>query len=195
VDNAGTITEWVKRLRQGDPQAPEKLFACYAHRLIGLAERHLSRKMAGRIDGEDVVQSVFRTFFRRHARGEFRIDSSDKIWRLLVRITLLKAKAKGRYHTAGLRDVRAEADGDVQAWWHEALAREPGPAEAVTLLDLIENLLRDRPPLFREILERRLQGHGATEIAKQLHISRSNVYHVLSQLQERLMDSVSRRQS
>jgi DNA-directed RNA polymerase specialized sigma24 family protein len=114
VDNAGTITEWVKRLRQGDPQAPEKLFACYAHRLIGLAERHLSRKMAGRIDGEDVVQSVFRTFFRRHARGEFRINSSDKIWRLLVRITLLKAKAKGRYHTAGLRDVRAEADGDVQ---------------------------------------------------------------------------------
>ena len=54
-----------KRLRGGDPRAAEELFARYAERLVRLAQRHLGRKVATREDGEDVVQSVFRTFFRR----------------------------------------------------------------------------------------------------------------------------------
>jgi RNA polymerase sigma-70 factor (ECF subfamily) len=192
MSHAHTITHWVRRLRDGDPRAPEKLFAYYARRLIRLAQQHLSRKMASRIDGDDVVQSVFRTFFRRHARGEFEIDNSTKFWRLLVKITLLKARAKGRHHTAALRDIRAEADVKEQAWWHEVVARDPEPAEAVALVDLIESLLRNRPPLFRQVLEMRLQGLGATEIARQLQISRQNVYQVLRQLQERLEHFICR---
>src|SRR5438552_7474317 len=160
------ITVWAERLRAGDPRAAERLFACYAERLGHLARQNLSRKLAGRIDSEDVVQSVFRTFFRRNARGEFHIDSSAKIWRLLVKITLLKARAKGRYHTADKRDVRSERLEDAR--WLEALAREPGPAEAAAFIDLLESLLKDRPPLFREVLQLRLEGQGPTAIAKEL---------------------------
>jgi hypothetical protein len=54
----------------------ERLFTRYARRLIGLAEQRLSRALAGHLDGEDVVQSVFRMFFRRSATGAFRVDSS-----------------------------------------------------------------------------------------------------------------------
>ena len=68
------VAEWLQRWRSGDAQAAEQLFTRYARRLTGLAEQHLSRKLAGRLDGEDVVQSVFRTFFRRSAAGEFRIE-------------------------------------------------------------------------------------------------------------------------
>src|SRR5262245_34433015 len=74
--------------RDEDAQVVALLFERYARRLAHLAEQHLSRKLAGRLDGEDVVQSVFRTFFRRSALGEFRIDSSDQIWRLLVKMTV-----------------------------------------------------------------------------------------------------------
>ena len=48
------------------------------------------------MDADDIVQSVFRTFFRRAQAGEFRIDSSAQLWQLLVRITVLKAQ-----HQAG----------------------------------------------------------------------------------------------
>src|SRR5687767_7041763 len=92
------VTELVRRWREGDGEAAEQLFARYSERLVRLAEWHLSHKLAGRLDGEDVVQSVFRTFFRRSAMGEFRIDSSAQIWRLLVQMTMLKACAKGRHH-------------------------------------------------------------------------------------------------
>jgi RNA polymerase sigma-70 factor (ECF subfamily) len=140
------------------------------------------------MDSEDVVQSVFRTFFRRSSSGEFLIDSSAKIWRLLVKITLLKARAKGRFHTAGMRDVRAETVPEEDNWWLQVRARDPGPAEAAAFVDLIESLLRNRPPLFKEVLQMRLEGQGPTDIARQLGLSRQNVYQVLKQLQERLSD-------
>src|SRR6516164_4738609 len=126
MDAPSPIAELVERLRSGDPQAAEELFARYAQRLTHLAEQQLSRKLAARFDGADVVQSVFRTFFRRSARGEFRIDSSTELWRLLVQITLQKTRAYGRQHTAGVRDVTAEAPGGA-ALLREAAAHEPGP--------------------------------------------------------------------
>src|SRR5437762_5158584 len=156
MDKPASIPPLVQRLRDGDPQAAEDLFQRYAERLVRLAEQHLSRKVAGRVDGEDVVQSVFRTFFRRSAEGEFRIDSSAEIWRLLVKITLLKARAQGRRHTAGVRDVAAESPA-ADAWLREALARDPGPADAAVFLDQVAALLRGLPPLYGTILEMRLQ--------------------------------------
>src|SRR3712207_1477794 len=93
------VARLLERCRSGDQQAAAQLYGRYAQRLVRLAEQHLSRKLAGRLDGEDVVQSVFRTFFRRSAAGEFAIDGSAQIWRLLMKITILKARAKGRFHT------------------------------------------------------------------------------------------------
>ena len=103
-----SVASFVRRLGVGDADASEQLFARYASRLARLAERHLSRELAARADGEDVVQSVFRTFFRRSARGEFHIASSARLWRLLVTITLRKVRTQARRHTAGVRDVSAE---------------------------------------------------------------------------------------
>ncbi len=168
-----------------DPKLVEQLFARYAQRLARFADQHLSARLAARLDGEDVVQSVFRTFFRRYSSGEIRVDSSDEVWRLLVRITLRKAQAKGRYHTAAVRDVGAEVPaGDPPLL--EAMAREPGPEEAATLVDEIEGLLRGLPELHCRILDLRLQGHAAADIADQLGTSRMNVYRALNLLQQRL---------
>src|SRR5258708_2900179 len=91
---------WSDRLQQRDAAAAEAVFARYAQRLVRVAEQHLNKILAARIDGEDVVQSVFRTFFRRAEAGQFRIDTSAQLWQLLVRITILKSRAKARYHTA-----------------------------------------------------------------------------------------------
>jgi hypothetical protein len=108
VANTDPPDNLADRLRGGDPRAAEALFDRYAVRLARLAEQHLSRKLAGRVDGEDVVQSVFRTFFHRCARGEFQIDGSAEVWRLLVRLTLRKARAQARRHLAARRDAGAE---------------------------------------------------------------------------------------
>jgi RNA polymerase sigma-70 factor (ECF subfamily) len=186
MDTVSPIPELVERLRRGDPQAAEEVFARYAQRLTSLAEQHLSRKLAGRLDGADVVQSVFRTFFRRSAAGEFRIDSSDELWRLLVRITLQKARAKGRHHTAGVRDVAAEEPGGGAALLLHAVTHEPGPAEAAALVDQIETLLRGLPALYCDLLRLRLEGYSVSDTATQLGVSRRTVHRALQFLQQRL---------
>jgi RNA polymerase sigma-70 factor (ECF subfamily) len=175
-----------RRLLACDAAAAEEVFARFSRGLIRVAEQHLSRKLAGRLDGEDVVQSVFRTFFRRCAAGELRIDGSAELWRLLVQITLRKARAKGRFHTAEKRDASAEqATGDALGLL-QALDRGPGPEEAAALVDQIEALLRGLPELYCHVLDRRLQGQGPTEIAAALGVSRMTIHRALNLLQQRL---------
>jgi RNA polymerase sigma-70 factor (ECF subfamily) len=181
------MADLVARLRSGDADAAEALFNRYAQRLTHLAEQHLSRKLAGRVDGEDIVQSVFRTFFRRSGQGEFHIDNSAQLWKLLVKITVLKARARGRFHSAGQRDIDREHAGE--AWLATAAAHEPGPEEAAILVDQIERLLDGLPPVCCHILQLRLEGHPVAEIALRLNLSRQSIYRLLGLLQQRLVDS------
>jgi RNA polymerase sigma factor (sigma-70 family) len=183
-DDPEPVNVLVDRYRGGDEQAAGELYRRYAIRLTRLADEHLNVKLAGRVDGEDVVQSVFRTFFRRSARGEFLIDTSAQLWRLLVTLTLRKARGQARRHAAGKRDAGAEVPGD--AGLAEAVAHDPDPAEAAELVDAIDALLRGLPPDYGRILERRFQGDSVAEIAAHLDVSRQTVYRALELLQDRL---------
>lgn len=180
----------VQRLRHRDSQAEEEVFDRYARQLTRYAEQHLSQKIARRVGGSDIVQSTFRTFFRRTADGEFQIDSSAQIWRLLVKITLQKTRAKARYHTAERRSVDAEL-ASIEATSAHVFVPEPGPAEAALLADEIEHLLHGLPDLYCRVLEMRLEGNSAAEIATRLGVSRQTVYRALRLLQHRLSDSRS----
>jgi RNA polymerase sigma-70 factor, ECF subfamily len=163
----------------------DELFRLYAARLARLAEWKFSRVLAARETPEDVVQSVFRTFFRRSAAGEFRIDDTDQLWRLLVRITVRKVYARTRYHLAEMRDARREvAEGDP--WLAEQLNREPQPEEVVAVADLIERSMRGLDDVYGDILGRRLQGWAVQDIAHDLNLSRQTVHGKLNHLQDRL---------
>ena len=171
----------------GDEAAAEKLFAQYSQRLAALAERNLSRRLAARVDGEDVVQSVFRTFFTRGARGDFHINNSAEIWQLLVSITLAKTRDQARRHTAERRNAGNEAvNGSRADWVHEAISSEPGPEDAAILVDQIEAVLKGFPPIFGEILGLRMEGVSRTDIAERLGVSRQTVHRALKRMQERM---------
>jgi RNA polymerase sigma-70 factor (ECF subfamily) len=189
MDDTDPVTDLLRRLRAEEPQAAQKVFARYSERLLPLARQHLGRKLAGRADAEDVVQSAFRTFFRRISRGEFHIDGSARLWRLLVRITLMKARATARRHTAAVRDVgREEPGGD--AWFHETIALDPRPEDAAAVADQIEQLLTGLPPLFGEVLERLLAGESKSDVARAVGLSRPTVYECVRVLQRRLRDGL-----
>jgi RNA polymerase sigma-70 factor (ECF subfamily) len=183
MDPDPRLTDLLPLLPTGDDRAARAVFDHYSDRLVRLADRHLSQRLGGRVDAEDVVQSVFRTFFRRGGEGQFRLDSSAQLWHLLVKITILKARAKARYHTAAQRDAgaeRAPADG------FDASAPEPGPDEAIILVDQIDALLRGLPAVYAQVLGLRLQGRNVTDVADELNLSRQTVHRALNLLQERL---------
>jgi RNA polymerase sigma-70 factor (ECF subfamily) len=158
--------------------------------LVALAQRHLSPRLAARLDGEDVVQSVFRTFFRRCAQGEFHLNTSDELWRLLVTLTLRKVQARARHHLAGKRRVGAEAPGGANTL-AEVAGREPGPEDAAVLMDQLSGLLAGLPDWYAQLIDLRLQGHSVADIALRLNLSRQSVYRGLGLLGQRLTASLA----
>jgi transposase-like protein len=87
--------------------------------------------------------------------------------------------------------VAAEAPAGDDAWLLDAVTREPGPEEAVALVDQIGHLLRGLPPLYCHVLEMRLAGHSVADVAARHDVSRQTVYRALQLLKRRHADSAA----
>ena len=178
----------VMRWREGDQGAADEIFGRYAERLLALARSRLSAKLSRHIDPEDVVQSACRSFFVGARDGRYVLKHSGDLWRLLVAITVHKLQHQLERRTAGKRDLAREASQDDgrNRGTAETLAREPTPAEATALADMVENLLRPLEPLERQIVTLRLDGYSLEEIAQQIRRSERTVRRVLEQFKESL---------
>jgi RNA polymerase sigma-70 factor (ECF subfamily) len=188
-----SFDETLARLRAGDQGGAAEIFHRFTAPLFGLARLHLDSPVRQKVDPEDVLQSAFRSFFRRHAEGEFDLKDWNSLWSLLTVITLRKC---GRWHEhfhAACRDVRAEVaphsgDDDSSASW-QALGDEPTPEEATLLAEAAEGLLQSAEGRDRDIVELALQGYNAREIAEQLDRPRRTVSRVLEHVKKRLQGS------
>src|SRR5262249_49172887 len=98
----------VELCRAGNERAGQELFDRYSERPLALARRRISQRLAGRVDPEDVVQSVFRTFFHRVQEGRFAITDEDDLGKLLVRITVHKTLRQVAFHKATKRNPNLE---------------------------------------------------------------------------------------
>jgi RNA polymerase sigma-70 factor (ECF subfamily) len=167
-------------LRAGDETLAHKIFNAYAGQLLSLARLRISQQMARRIDPEDVVQSAFRTFFRRVKEGNFTIEGLDDVSKILVSITVHKALRQVAFQRAAKRDPGRETDassgmGDSQ----EPPTLEPSPDATVAFLDHLEHFLSRLKPTDRSIVELRLQGYSNEEISQQFDLSDRHVRRVL----------------
>jgi RNA polymerase sigma-70 factor, ECF subfamily len=157
----------------GDQNAARELFDRYAERLLALARRRISQRLASRVDAEDVVQSVFRTFFDRAKAGQFQFEDPNDVCKLLARITVHKTLRQIAFHKAAKRDPSLETgqSAEGQERLREILDREPTPEAANTFVDQLEHFLSRLRPPDRLILEMRMQGYNNLEIAEQLKVS------------------------
>jgi RNA polymerase sigma-70 factor (ECF subfamily) len=174
----------VERVRKGDGEAARELFDRYVDRLVAVARRRLSRPITSRVDPEDIVQSVFRTFFGRLQAGQFHLDQQNDLCKLLVRITVNKTLRQVAFQKAAKRDPAHEAHTDSadQDQVLELLAREPAPEEAVAFLDQLEHFLAQLDPQERRILEMRLQGYSNEDICRELGIYDRKIRRVLERV-------------
>jgi RNA polymerase sigma-70 factor (ECF subfamily) len=185
-----SFADLLARLRAGDESAAALVVDQYACRLVALARARLDRRILRKEDAEDVLQSVFKSFFLRCAGGQFRLGSRDDLWGLLVTLTLHKCGHRADYFLAARRDVRREAAAPAPAeesppdW--EALAREPTPVEAAVLGETVERLLADLEPRQQQIVQLSLQGEGAAQISARLGVSERTVQRALNGVRERL---------
>jgi RNA polymerase sigma-70 factor (ECF subfamily) len=183
----------MQRLRGGDQEAATAIFRQFAHRLIALARGHLAPQFRTKVDPEDVVQSVFRSFFVRQREGQYAFTGWNDLWSLLALITLRKCGHRVEHYRASCRDVNREAapppsPQDSAASW-EFIAREPTPSEAVMLLEVMEGIIKGLSARHRRIVELSLQGENTERISASIGCSERTVERVLERLRQHLEDT------
>ena len=181
------------RCRAGDQQAADELFRRHVDQLIALARSRLSTRLAQRVDGEDVVQSAYRSFFVGVREGRYALERGGDLWRLLVALTLHKLHRQARRNRAGKRAIEREVHlqhldndtdyGDVPA---QLFARDPSPLEGVALAEQVEQIMAQLEPLERRMFEMRLQGCNLEEIASSTQRSQRTVTRVLKEIKHLL---------
>jgi RNA polymerase sigma-70 factor, ECF subfamily len=157
----------------------------FTRRLIGLARAQLGDRLRHRVDPEDVVQSVYKSFFHRYGAEALAADE-DGLWGLLARITVRKCADRARYHQAGCRDVDREEPGGGAEPWPDPAGREPTPDEAAVLAETVELLLRGLDGDDRPIVELSLQGYSTQEISERVGRAERSVRRLREQVRRRL---------
>jgi RNA polymerase sigma-70 factor (ECF subfamily) len=177
----------LRRLRGGSQDAATLLYLRYAHRLRALARTKFSHDLARRVDVDDIVQSVFGSFFRGASRGDYDVPAGEELWKLFLVIALNKIRAKGAYHRAAKRDVRLTAGGEGLEQLAETPAEQDEAAYAVLQMTIDEALER-LPPPHKQMLVLRIEGCEVAEIAQRVGRSKRTVERILQECRKRLAD-------
>ncbi len=175
----------LRRFRAGEHDAATELYVRYARRLQGLARRRTGSGLSKRFDPEDVVQSVFRTFFRRAAAGLYDVPAGEQLWNLLLVLALNKVRKLSHHHGAQKRDVRrttALPDADLLSQSHGRLSEDPASVLAMTVQETIEQL----PDAQQAVVRLRIEGHEIAEIAHATGRSKRTVERVLQKFRQML---------
>lgn len=178
----------LKRFRTGNQDAATALYLRYAKRLERLAKINVSRSLAARVDTDDVVQSVFRTFFRRVSQGQYDVGDQEDLWRLLLVMALNKIRSSGTYHRAAKRDI-----GSTQSLPDQLPESEGkgGSDMALNVLKMtIQELVGAMPVEQQTIVMLRIEGYEVQEIAAKTGRAKRSVERILQAFRGQLQHSL-----
>jgi RNA polymerase sigma-70 factor, ECF subfamily len=173
------------RFRHGSEDAATQLYLRYAGRVRALARAQASPGLARRVDVEDIVQSVFGSFFRGASGGFYDVPVGEELWKLFLVIALNKIRAKGAYHQAAMRDVRRSAGAEGL----ESCADDRTGADEASLAILqmtIDEALESLSPTHKEMVALRVEGYQVAEIAERTGRSKRTVERTLQEVRQKL---------
>ncbi|MCA9234742.1 MAG: sigma-70 family RNA polymerase sigma factor [Planctomycetales bacterium] len=174
----------LRRFQTGQQDAATELYLRYARRLQALARKQTGQQLAARFDPEDVVQSVFRTFFRRASEGCYAAPVGEELWQLLLVLALNKIRSLAVYHRAQKRDAGRTVAADAVA---EAAGESGDDAIAYNTMRLVvDELIESLPAPQDEIIRLRIEGHEVADIAATTGRSKRTVERTLQQFRTRL---------
>ena len=163
IDPEQPITRWFERAKQGDDEALEQLWHAYFFQLVRLAKKQFSSVATTVADEDDIAQNAMLSFFLRARNGQFPdLNDREGLWKLLISITLNKARAFARKEHRR-RDL-----------WQKEISGanfrtgEPSPEFAAEFVDRFQyllGLLKD--DFLRKVAIAKLDGYSNQEIADQ----------------------------
>jgi RNA polymerase sigma-70 factor (ECF subfamily) len=170
----------LRRFRSGEQDAAAALYARYAQKVQAVAKARTSPALAPRLDADDVVQSVFRTFFRRASEGQYEAPDGAELWNLLHVISLNKIRSLATHHRAAKRNVAATTALD------DSHSTNGDEASLLVLKMIIDETLDSLPADQKRMVQLRIEGHTVADIAVATERSKRSVERLLQDFRTRL---------
>ncbi|MFN9232826.1 MAG: RNA polymerase sigma factor [Planctomycetota bacterium] len=177
----------LRRVRSGEADAATDLYLRYASRLQRLVQGQTSPALARQAGSEDIVQSIFRTFFRRASDGLYEVADSEELWKLFLVISLNKIRKLAEYHGAAKRDQARTVSGKEYDFAAESVSESDNAAALQTLKLTIDEVLSTLPPEHVEVVQLRIEGHTLPEILEQTGRALRTIERMLKNFREQLL--------
>ena len=139
-----------------------------------------------------MVQSAFKSFYRRHRDGGFDLAGRNDLWKLLATITLRKARNAANRHGMKKRDVRREQSapgGGADSPRRELLDlidSEPTADDAAALVEEFERRVATlTDPSQRQVALLKMEGYTNAEIADRQGCVERTVERKLERIRDR----------
>ena len=176
-----TDQELLGRWTRGDESAAEEIFDRYSRRTWKLAENLIAQRLKPRFDGDDVVQSVFRTFLRHSREGSFQIGATESLWKLLSAIARNKISERVAFHAAQRRATgREQSLASDDSMPDGVLAdMQPRLDDALALVEEVTTALTAFDPWAKQVFQHCLEGNSTSDIAELMGCSRWSVRRTL----------------
>ena len=167
----------MRRVREGSEAAAWELVDRYGGHLRRAVRRVLNARLRSKFDSLDFVQLVWKSFFRLR-------ESADRFQRPQHLVAFLASMARNKVGMEACRqlmtqqyDIRREVplNRSLGEDGRELAGQEPGPVDVAIARERRERLLRDLPLHYRRMVELKLLGHTAAEIAAILGVDSQTV--------------------
>ncbi|MGA2255202.1 MAG: ECF-type sigma factor [Thermoguttaceae bacterium] len=186
MPSGGSITHWIREVRQGDSAAAEALWKRYFPKLVQLAQKKLQGLSGQMADEEDVALSAMNRFYQAAEEGRYP-DLADRegLWRLLLEITahrVIDLRRRENRQRRGGGQCRSSAARNptgseiAQSAVFEAPDDTPTPEVAAMMANECQRLLEElHDGELQAIATAKMEGASNAEIAAQLNCSQRTV--------------------
>lgn len=161
-----SVTHWIRKLKEGERAAVQRLWESYFTRLVQQTRQWLRRAPTPAAEAEDVALSAFASFCHRAEQGRFpKLFDRDDLWQLLVVISFRKACNQIKYE-ARRRPRNGRVIQASPLEFADLIGREPDPGLAAQTADEYRELMaRLNNQQLRDIAVWKLEGFTNEEIA------------------------------
>ncbi len=191
MSDTNDVSHWIDQVKGGDSSAANRIWQHYFDRLVQAVRRRLVGQNRAVSDEEDIVLSVFDSFYAAAENGRFPdLSDRDDLWRLLLRMSARKVTDKRRH------DLRQRRGGDVVV--HslneagedetiiEAIGDEPSPEMVLMMQESVEQFFSHLGVgHLRDLAVARLEGYSNAELAQRFECSERTIERRLHLIREK----------
>ncbi len=191
MSKSTNVSHWIDLVKAGDSTAANRIWQRYFDRLVRSVRGRLYGQNRAVSDEEDIVLSVFDSFYNAAENGRFPdLSDRDDLWRLLLRMAARKVVDKRRHDQRQRRggSVRLHSLDRAGDDEHviQAIGDEPSPEMVLMLQESVEHFFSHLGVgQLRDLAGAKLEGYSNAQLAQRFGCSQRTIERRLHLIREK----------